>query len=153
MNAPFIYVRRPYAQRGAALRRASAMRAAKKKRAGPAGRGDVRRAGGGCGRPGGGPPPPPPRPPPPPPPPPVTASFGALGALGRRSAKRCAFQKNEKYNLSLKLSKKQLFILWTHDQGEGKLERENLRFAVIIHFKRLSGLEAHTTSYCKWWNY
>jgi hypothetical protein len=29
---------------------------------------------------------------------------------------------------------------------EGKLERENLLFAVNVHLKRLSGLEAHTTS-------
>jgi hypothetical protein len=27
---------------------------------------------------------------------------------------------------------------------EGKLERENLRFAVEVHLKRLPGLEAHT---------
>ncbi len=52
MNAPFIYVRRPYAQRGAALLRASAMRAAKKKKACPAGRRGVRRAGDGSGGPG-----------------------------------------------------------------------------------------------------
>ena len=61
MNAPFIYVRRPYAQRGAALRRASAMRAAKKNKAGPAGRGTSGGPGAGPGGPGVAPRPPPPR--------------------------------------------------------------------------------------------
>ncbi len=73
--------------------------------------------------------------------------LGALGGLLSRSANRCAFQKNEKYTLSLKLWIKQPFILWSHgqcDQAGGKLKRENMRFAVITHLKRLSGLEAHT---------
>ncbi len=40
--------------------------------------------------------------------------------------------------------------MWTRDSREGKLERENLRFAVNVHVKHLSGLEAHTTSRDRW---
>jgi hypothetical protein len=123
----------------------------KKNRRGPgAGGGGSGTGGAGSGGPGAPRSPPPSRDPPPHPPHRDRPAFGALGALGSTEAVArtgVLFRKMKKYTLSLKLSKKQLFILWMHgqrDQAGGKLERENLRFAVKIHSKRLSGLEAHT---------
>jgi hypothetical protein len=62
-------------------------------------------------------------------------------AVARKSV---LFKKINIYTLSLKLSKKQLFVLWTRDSRGGKLEGENLSFVVNVHLKRLPGLEAHT---------
>jgi hypothetical protein len=112
--------------------------AKKKKRHGPGAGGRVRRAGDPPDRAVNPPPPRRDRPP--------FGALGALGALGSLRLNQCAFQKKEKHTLSLKLSKKQFFVLWTRDSREGKLERENLRFAVQIHLKHLPELEAHTTS-------
>ena len=90
--------------------------AKKKKRHGPGAGGRVRRAGD----------PPPVRtvttPTPPPPPPrrdrPPFGALGALGVVGCLRLNQCDFQKKEKHTLSLKISKKQFFVLWTHDQRD-----------------------------------
>jgi hypothetical protein len=68
---------------------------------------------------GPGPAPPPPGTHPPLPPHRDRPAFGALGALGSTEAvAQIGVLKNEMYTLSLKLSKKQLFVLWTHDQRD-----------------------------------
>ena len=121
MNAPFIYVRRPYAQRGAALLRASAMRAAKKKRR-------VRRAGGASGGPGAGPagrglpPHPPPPTPPPPPPPPVTGRLRNPRSSRTVHPEPVRFSKKKKKHPFAKIIEKTPFhytdIQWPHDQRD-----------------------------------
>jgi hypothetical protein len=114
MNAPFIYVRRPSAQSGAALRCASAMPAAKKKRAGPAGRGEVRRAGGEVRRAGGGsggPPPP-------------SAAAVTERLRNSRSVRHepVRFSKKRKKHPFVKIIEKTPFrytdIQWPHDQRD-----------------------------------
>jgi hypothetical protein len=59
------------------------------------------------------------------------------------------FSEQRKTHPFIKIIEKKLFVLWTRDSREGKLERENLRSAVEVHLKRLPGLEAHTTSKSK----
>jgi hypothetical protein len=110
MNETFIYVRRPSAQSGAALRCASAMPAAKKK-------GRVRRGGGRSGGPGAGPADGAPTPP-------LSASAVTERLRNSRSVrhKPVRFSKKRKKHSFVKIIEKVPFrytdIQWPHDQRD-----------------------------------
>ncbi len=118
---------------------ASAMRSRKKKKNGTDPERAVGSGAGGAGSGGPGAPPSPSRDP-------YLGALGSTEAVARtgslfRQMKNTPFRSNcRKINFQVSFCGR----MSNKIKREGKLERKNLRFAVNVHLKRLSGLEAYT---------